>query len=77
MRVVEVERSELCKSLMPTIHQDRPCMDEVSKYMPPGESHTGVPAFDHIHFHFSREGRSDREPPLPQGETFIFKAKES
>jgi hypothetical protein len=41
-----------------------------------GESHTGVPAFDHIHF-LERGGRSDREPPLPQGETFIFKAKES
>ncbi len=43
---------------------DRPCMDEISKYMPPGNRTQVFPAFDHIHFHFSRAGRSDREPPL-------------
>jgi hypothetical protein len=31
---------------------DRPCMDEISKYMPPGNRTQVFPAFDHIHFHF-------------------------
>ena len=42
---------------------DRPCMDEISKYMPAGNRTQVFPAFDHIHFHFLEGGRSDREPP--------------
>src|SRR6476646_5763912 len=35
---------------------DRTCMDEISKFMPPG-NHTQVfPSFDHIHFHFLEGG---------------------
>ncbi len=35
---------------------DRPCMDEISKYMPPGNRTEIFPAFDHIHFHFLEGG---------------------
>ena len=35
---------------------DRPCMDEISKYMPPGNRTQVFPAFDHIHFHFLEGG---------------------
>jgi hypothetical protein len=43
---------------------DRPCMDEISKYMPPGNRTQVFPAFIIFIFIFSREGRSGREPPL-------------
>ena len=36
--------------------KDRPCMDEISKYMPPGNRTQVFRAFDHIHFHFLEEG---------------------
>jgi hypothetical protein len=35
---------------------DRPCMDEISKYMPPGNRTEIFSAFDHIHFHFLEGG---------------------
>src|SRR5262245_57575668 len=35
---------------------DRPCMDEISKFMPPGNRTQVFPAFDHIHFHFLEGG---------------------
>jgi predicted TIM-barrel fold metal-dependent hydrolase len=35
---------------------DRPCMEEISKYMPPGNRTQVFPAFDHIHFHFLEGG---------------------
>jgi len=35
---------------------DRPRMDEISKYMPPGNRTEVFPAFDHIHFHFLEGG---------------------
>jgi len=35
---------------------DRPCMDEISKYMPPGNRTQVFPPFDHIHFHFLEGG---------------------
>src|SRR5499433_2841467 len=35
---------------------DRPCMDEISKFMPPGSRTQVFPAFDHIHFHFLEGG---------------------
>jgi len=37
---------------------DRPCMEEISKYMPPGNRTQVFPAFDHIHFHFLEGGAS-------------------
>ena len=35
---------------------DRPCMDEISKFMPPGNRTQVFPAFDHIHFHYLEGG---------------------
>jgi predicted TIM-barrel fold metal-dependent hydrolase len=35
---------------------DRPCMDEISKFMPPGNRTQVFPSFDHIHFHFLEGG---------------------
>jgi predicted TIM-barrel fold metal-dependent hydrolase len=35
---------------------DRPCMDEISQYMPAGNRTQVFPAFDHIHFHFLEGG---------------------
>jgi predicted TIM-barrel fold metal-dependent hydrolase len=35
---------------------DRPCMDEISKYMPAGNRTQVFPSFDHIHFHFLEGG---------------------
>jgi hypothetical protein len=35
---------------------DRPRMDEIAKYMPPGNRTEVFPAFDHIHFHFLEGG---------------------
>jgi predicted TIM-barrel fold metal-dependent hydrolase len=35
---------------------DRPCMDEISKYMPPGNRTQVFPSFDHIHFHYLEGG---------------------
>ena len=35
---------------------DRPCMEEFSSYMPPGNRTQIFPAFDHIHFHFLEGG---------------------
>ena len=35
---------------------DRPCMDEISKYMPAGNRTQVFPAFDHIHFHYLEGG---------------------
>src|SRR6267154_2615457 len=35
---------------------DRPCMDEISKFMPPGNRTQVFPAFDHIHFDFLEGG---------------------
>ena len=35
---------------------DRPCMDEISRYMPPGNRTQVFPSFDHIHFHYLEGG---------------------
>ena len=35
---------------------DRPCMDEISKFMPPGNRTQVFPSFDHSHFHFLEGG---------------------
>lgn len=35
---------------------DRPCMDEISKFMPAGNRQEVFPAFDHIHFHYLEGG---------------------
>ena len=35
---------------------DRPCMNEISKYMPAGNRTEVFPAFDHIHFHYLEGG---------------------
>jgi hypothetical protein len=35
---------------------DRPCMDEISKYMSPGNRTQVFPSFDHIHFHYLEGG---------------------
>src|SRR5258706_5900114 len=35
---------------------DRPCMDEISKFMPAGNRTQVFPAFDHIHFHYLEGG---------------------
>lgn len=35
---------------------DRPCIDEISKFMPPGNRTQVFPSFDHIHFHFLEGG---------------------
>ena len=35
---------------------DRPCMQEISKYMPAGNRTEVFPAFDHHHFHFLEGG---------------------
>ena len=45
---------------------DRPCMDEISKYMPPGNRTQVFPAFDHIHFLEGGEKRSRTATVGPQ-----------
>jgi len=35
---------------------DRPCMDEIAKFMPAGNRTEVFPAFDHIHFHYLEGG---------------------
>jgi predicted TIM-barrel fold metal-dependent hydrolase len=35
---------------------DRPCMEEISRYMPAGNRSEIFPAFDHIHFHYLEGG---------------------
>ena len=45
---------------------DRPCMDEISKYMPSGNRTQVFPAFDHIHFLEGGEKRSRTATVGPQ-----------
>ncbi|MBM4261288.1 MAG: hypothetical protein FJ145_07590 [Deltaproteobacteria bacterium] len=51
---------------------DRPHMDEISKFMPAGNRQEVFPAFDHIHFHYLEGGEKESIPAVAPAAAGFF-----